>query len=282
MSKLLPIFCVAFMIGATSGFPEDAPTIAAVLEAKDRIRNGDTRVIAELEAANTPDSVALLAHIVYLYSGGGAQERYPGVWQAAAQSLARMPGACEIIGEKCVTDVRLEKDRMPSFSALTRVRNEEAVRVVGNLLFDEYDIYYGPSRGGPLNLGSNAGYARLTFVGWLSDFPEFKEKLGLNDTRAWQNWWNERKHDPATIRAIAEGRRPPDVVPPPPAPPEAPVPAAPVAPQQEPAAPSTSASPEPKSPPPGFWSTAGVALVACAGLIAGLVWLRQRGKKNNV
>ncbi len=128
----------------------------------------------------------------------------------------------------------------------------------------------------------NAGFAKEVFRNWLYEYPEFEQKLGLNELSAWQNWWKERKHDPATIRAIAEGRRPPDVVPPPPppAPPEAPVPAPPVPPQQEPAAPSTSSSPEPKSPPPGFWSTAGVALVASAGLIAGLVWLRQRGRSS--
>jgi hypothetical protein len=222
MLTLRTFFIGALFLGNVFGGLFDAPSLDAIVEFKARIRSGDRSIITELENANTPTAVCLLAQMTYLYSGADAPDKYPGVWQATVKSLARMPGACAVLGEACRMEVRnfdAGEEREKYFEALRLVRSQEAVRTVGALLFDEYDIMLGDGKCVAPNLGSNADRARNTIVSWLVGFPEFEQRLTSYDTKAWQKWWNERKHDPATIRAIAENRRPPDLVPPlPPAP----------------------------------------------------------------
>jgi hypothetical protein len=211
---LLTMIGLGVVFGAGNNLNPDA------IEAK--LDVGDLSDLRRLEELNTPEAVFLLARTSVRYSDPRPAKKYPGVWQAAAQSLARMRGACEVLGEACRVEVRnfdTGEEREKYFEALRLVRSQEAVITVGELLFDEYDLVIGDGKCVAPNLGSNAGKARNTFVSWLVGFPEFEQRLTSYDTKAWQTWWIERKHDPATIRAIAENRRPPVLVPPlPPAP----------------------------------------------------------------
>jgi len=267
-------FALVAVVGVTAfGETETLPTRE---EIDGRLRRLDLTVIAELKAINTPGAVSELARIVYLLGNYDAPKKYPGVWQAAAKALGEMPGACELLGERLSADVRAHRvsRNRPDMDVLGLVRSEEAVRVMGGLLFDDYEYWYDPP---PTDtepaIIANKHKAKVQFYVWLRDFPEITERLG-RDTEAWQRWWNERKHDPETIRAIAEGRRPPDVVPPPPA--------APAEPEQTPAVPQPPLEPDApadasaESPP-------ATGLTVLAGVMAGvlvigfLIRLRRRG-----
>ena len=141
---------------------------------------GDLSDLRRLEGLNTPEAVFLLARTTVRYSDPRPAKKYPGVWQAAAQSLARMPGACEVLGEACRMEVRnfdAGEEREKYFEALRLVRSKEAVRTVGELLFDEDDLVIGDGKCVAPNLGSNAACARGTLISWLARFLAFEERL---------------------------------------------------------------------------------------------------------
>ena len=195
-------------------FGQTSPTDSEVSK---RLFSGDYTVIDDLAEIGTPEAIGKLHAMVFQFKRSTAASEHPEIRPRAIEALRSIEGAAdELAGRVAEMSRRGEPSSSKSTICYTlrAMRNEEAVRAMGELLFDNFqlnDLAPGEAYAKDMKRPApNRSLAARSFASWLEGDP--KAPFDIIETQTsreaqydWADWWRERKNDPAIIKAIVEG-----------------------------------------------------------------------------
>ncbi|MFT5469197.1 MAG: hypothetical protein ACI8UO_004312 [Verrucomicrobiales bacterium] len=205
---LLPLVFLAICgICLGEGEPDDT-------EIGQRLFSGDLSVIDELAAIGSPDAIDKLHMMVVQFRRKPAADDHPDIRLRALEALRSIDGAEKNLADRIreMSQRGVPKGgRQTLLRTLKDLRTEEAVREVGELLFDDFDAdpeYKTLGNRG----GTNDHLAGDVFFRWMQESPDLpfssptEAIIHLKGTEIWKEWWQARKDDPEMVRAIVENR----------------------------------------------------------------------------
>lgn len=215
--RISPILRLPWLFGSILALAawgnEALPTSSDIDHAVYRVRlESLNEFINRLDLSNDPEAIFRLLDIYHGLKGQKPADDVKVVAFRAMDVIRSKENHAEIIAGR-IRELSKRpstySDREALMASLRQIRTEQAVRVVGEFLYDDFSMPIQLFEDHSSDDGPNRRPAASTLIQWLRGLEGYSDDLRVSANspphKVLREWWSARKDDPDFIRAVAKG-----------------------------------------------------------------------------